>query len=196
MKFKFSVFNSSLLITNFYFRELITQQLNINSLVQMHQAHFKWLRLHNCRFNLTNQVVVLNEGVNTEVQNSFIDISRANAIIQIYGTNKCQYFYTEGIGNNLILNNLTFTGKNNIGLNRLIVAYKPMNVTITNTDFIDAQWQAEAFGLVSGYPETITVCTQQNQYFIDTYDNNRVINKVQTLSNIPMQIWLQIPNNP
>ena len=49
---------------------------------------------------------------------------------------------------------------------------------MTNCDFIDAQWQPEAFGIVSGYPEDIPVCDTSNQYFIDIYENNRFLNKI------------------
>jgi hypothetical protein len=157
-KYKISVFNSSVLISNFYFYEDIENPIPSNSLVQMHNAPYKWLRFRECRFNLTNQIAFLNDGVNTEVQTSLIDISRANSLMQISGTNKCPYYYTEGIGNNLILNKLTITGKNSVGLNRLFVIYKPMNVTVTNTKFIDTKWRPEAFGIVSGYPEDIALC--------------------------------------
>lgn len=106
------------------------------------------------------------------MQTSLIDISRANAVMQIIGTNKCPYYQNEGIGNNLILNKVTITGKNSVGLNRLFVIYKPMNVTVTNTDFRNAKWRQEAFGIVSGYTEEIALCNSSNQYFIDIYENN------------------------
>lgn len=171
-KYKISVFNSSLLISNFYFYEDIENPIPSNSLVQMHNAPYKWLRFRHCRFNLTNQLAFLNDGVNTEVQTSLIDISRVNAVMQIIGTNKCPYYQNEGIGNNLILNKLTITGKNSVGLNRLFVVYKPMNVTVTNTDFRNAKWRQETFGIVTGYTEEIPLCTSSNQYFIDIYENN------------------------
>jgi hypothetical protein len=58
--------------------------------------------------------------------------------MQITGTNKCLYYKTEGIGNNLIMNKLIFTGKNIGGFNRLFVLGKPLNITVTNSYFLDA----------------------------------------------------------
>lgn len=78
--------------------------------------------------------------------------------MQMVGTNKCPYYYTEGIGNNLILNKLTFTGKNTMGLDQLFVLGRPLNITIINTEFLEAQWNSDSMGIVSGYPEDIPLC--------------------------------------
>ena len=51
-----------------------------------------------------------------------------------------------------------------------------MNITVTNTDFLEAKWQPEAFGIVSGYQEAIPLCTSSIQYFSDVYENNTQIN--------------------
>ncbi len=89
---------------------------------------------------MTNQILFTKEGVNTAFDSCFIDISRAGTVMQVSGiANRCQYYQTEGIGNNLILNRVTFTGKNILGLkNRLTLIKKPMNVTVANSQFIDA----------------------------------------------------------
>ena len=57
---------------------------------------------------------------------------------------------TQGIGNNVVLDNILFTGKNNgIGLPRIFLFSLPQNVSITNLKFIDFIWPGDSYGKIS-----------------------------------------------
>ena len=51
----------------------------------------------------------------------------------------------------IVFNKLTITGKNKGGMIRLILLSKPLNITVINSDFIDAEWQPGSYGILSGY---------------------------------------------
>jgi hypothetical protein len=54
------------------------------------------------------------------------------------------------MGNKLIIKNVTITGYNKGGKNRIIIVQLPANVTLSNNKFIDASWENEVFGIALG----------------------------------------------
>jgi hypothetical protein len=68
------------------------------------------------------------------------------------------------MGNIVTFNQVTFTGKNKGGLNRLIFLKMPINLTITNSKIIDMEWQPESFGILNGYPDWLPVCSNKQYY--------------------------------
>ncbi len=64
----------------------------------------------------------------------------------------------EGTGVSIVFNKLTMTGKNKGGMIRLMLLSKPLNITVINSDFIDAVWQPGSYGILSGYQDNISEC--------------------------------------
>ncbi len=78
---------------------------------------------------------------------------------------------------------MTFTGLNTGGLLRLFMIYKPFNITMTNTDFLDAIWQPGSYGILTGYSDNIAECPYS--YSTDLFENNTQINTKMAQTNIP-----------
>lgn len=106
---------------------------------------------------MVNLILFLNENVNTEMQRCYIDISRVSVIAQNKQPKSC--ILTDEMQRDIIFNRVTFTGVNTGGLIRFIMIYKPFNVTMTNTDFINAVWQPGSYGILTGYADNIAECT-------------------------------------
>ena len=132
------------------------------------------------------------ENVNTELQRCYIDISRIGLIAQNVAPKTCML--PDGMTQSIIFNKLTMTGKNKGGLIRLMLLSKPLNITMTNSDFIDAVWQAESYGVLSGYQDNISECPKIT-YSYDLFENNTQINSEMLLTNIPFQIFMQARGN-
>ena len=125
----------------FYFNEVTSVAYAsdpTNSLVRMHYAPFKRVEFTESIFELMNQIAFTNEGVNINIYNSTVNVTRMNQIGLFIALPECFFFRTEGIGNNVVLDKLKFIGQNRgNGLNRIFLMSLPQNVTMTNLEFID-----------------------------------------------------------
>jgi hypothetical protein len=96
------------------------------------------------------------ENVNTELLRCYLDISRIGLMAQNVAPKSCIVQGATGVS--IVFNKLTMTGKNKGGMIRLLLLSKPFNITVINSDFIDAVWQAGSFGILSGYQDSISEC--------------------------------------
>jgi hypothetical protein len=102
---------------------------------------------------------------------------------------------TQGIGNNVVLDNILFTGKNNgIGLPRIFLFSLPQNVSITNLKFIDFIWPGDSYGKIP-LNFVDTSCPEKSKIRV-LIENNIFINSNQNESgNVPFHIF-NIFSNP
>jgi hypothetical protein len=70
--------------------------------------------------------------------------------LDFFGLNtECKYLRTQGIGNNVVLDNILFTGKNNgMALQELFIVSLPQNVSFTNLKFNDFIWPGDSYGKI------------------------------------------------
>jgi hypothetical protein len=141
VKFKFCAYNSTFRVRGFYFNEVTSEAYAsdpTNTLVRMHYAPFKRVEFTESLFELMNQIAFTYEGVNIHIYNSTVNVSQQNQIGLFIALPECSFFRTEGIGNNVILDNVKFIGQNRgKGLGRIFLISLPQNVTMTNLQFID-----------------------------------------------------------
>lgn len=66
-------------------------------------------------------ISLINEGLNVEMQEIYVNIAKINFVIQYNPIDECKYWLSEGIGNSMRLDNITMTGKNKGGFNRVML---------------------------------------------------------------------------
>lgn len=99
------------------------------------------MKIINCRFITSSQVIFTLEGVNFFIKNSHIDLSRMGVVLTFMSLDECPYYANEGIANNFIMDNCTLYGINSGGgLNRVLGFSKKANVTFINNRFQDIDW--------------------------------------------------------
>lgn len=158
----------------------------------MKRAPYKWLRIYDTMFSTIDSAVNTNDGVNVEMQTAFIDITKLAHLLQLFRVDDCLYYMNEGIGHNAIFNNITITGYNYGGLNRLMLFNKPYNVTFTNSKIIDAQWGFERYGIIG-----VVGLVSCSKYFFnrDLFENNTFVNtKAPFSTHLPIQVFMDYPN--
>ncbi|TNV87892.1 hypothetical protein FGO68_gene17183 [Halteria grandinella] len=158
----------------------------------MKRAPYKWLRSINNMFALYDSVANTQEGVNFLFLSNFFDITQQTHLLQSFKVDECLYYQTEGIGNSMVFDNITISGYNYGGLNRLILANMPYNITFKNSRIIDASWGFERYGII-GVVGTVGCY----EYFLSSsvFENNTFINtKGRTASHLPIQLWIDGPN--
>jgi len=76
----------------------------------MYYAPWKKLEVRNCLFDMMTQIAFTFEGANIDIQNVSINVTRTNSIGGFVAIPQCHYILNQGIGNNIILNNIKFFG--------------------------------------------------------------------------------------
>ena len=188
-KYKFVAYNSSIKVSNFYFNERTLKQTNIDSLIRLHLSPYKWTRITNCIFELRNQLVFSQDGNNIEVNNVTMNVTGLNQMAQLFAHDLCDYHRIAGIGNNIIMNNIKFFGRNPLGLNRIIILSMPQNFTFTNNELLDVEWSFGNYGFSTGYTNLLNPCLEEISQFKLIYENNKIINSRESpLVNLPFTI--------
>jgi hypothetical protein len=171
-KYKFVAYNSSIKVSNFYFKEPASKQTNIDSLFRLHLSIYKWTRITNCIFDLQNQLVFSQDGNNLEVNNVTMNVTGLNQMAQLFAHDLCDYHRIQGIGNNIIMNNIKFIGRSTWGLNRIIILSMPQNFTFSNNLLLNMDWSFGSYGFSTGYTNLQNPCLEEISEFKLIYENN------------------------
>jgi len=122
------------------FIEVTFQDATTNALFFPYFAMSKWITANGCVFELRQQLVMTQEGVNVNISHSLINITRINRVTIYQSMSQCSLYLTSWSANNQIWDNNTFTGLNTGGYTALIYTQNHCNITFTNNKFIDTRW--------------------------------------------------------
>ena len=74
------------------FLEVTFSDATTNALIFPYFGEFKWVTAYQCHFELRQQLVMTQEGVNVNISSSIIDISKINRVSIYQSMNSCPLY--------------------------------------------------------------------------------------------------------